>query len=141
MPKVADIPLIVDTIKYLTGLPEDQIKEDLEWGKGPTIHITQLDDFGTTTNDKTAGYFEPKEPNVLHIDIDYANKLENGTATQYEKDAFLFYLGTTILHEYVHYGDFQDGVDYPGEEGKLFEILVYGENVGSENAGLILNGK
>jgi hypothetical protein len=55
--------------------------------------------------------------------------------------AFLFFLGTTILHEYVHYGDFQDGVQYPGEEGDLFELYVYGENVGSENAALILNRK
>lgn len=44
-------------------------------------------------------------------------------------------------YEYVHYGDFQDGIQYPGEEGILFEMYVYGENVNSENAALILNRK
>lgn len=141
LPKVADIPLIVDTIKGLTGLTESQIKEDLKWGKGPTIHITQLDNFSERTSDKTVGRFEESEPDVLHLDIDYVNKLENSTASQDEKDAFLFYLGTTILHEYVHYGDFQDGVQLPFEEGIRFELYVYGENVNSENATLILNRK
>jgi hypothetical protein len=141
LPKVADIPLIVDTIKYLTGLSESQIKEDLKWGKGPTLHITQLDSFSENTSDKTVGRFEEVEPDVLYLDIDFVNRLENSTASQDEQDAFLFFLGTTILHEYVHYGDFQDGVQYPGEEGDLFELYVYGENVGSENAALILNRK
>lgn len=141
LPKVAEIPLIVDTIKYLTGLTESQIKEDLKWGKGPIIHITQLDNFSENTSDKTVGRFEESEPDVLHLDIDYVNKLENSTASQGEKDAFLFYLGTTILHEYVHYGDFQDGVQLPFEEGIRFELYVYGENVNSENAAIILNRK
>lgn len=139
LPNVANISKIVNTIKYLTGLSESQIKEDLTWGTGPIIHITQLDNFGTRTSDKTAGYFEPKEPDVIHVDIDYVNRLENSNASQYEQDAFLFYLGTTLLHEYVHYGDFQDGVQHPGEEGIIFEIMVYGENVNSSNAALILN--
>lgn len=139
LPKVADIPLIVNTIKYLTDLPEDQIKRDLMWESGPTIYITQLDNFSENTSDKTVGRFEESEPDVIYLDIDYVNSLENSTATQYEQDAFLFFLGTTILHEYVHYGDFQDGVQYPGEEGILFELYVYGENVSSENAALILN--
>ena len=34
-------------------------------------------------------------------------------------------IGATILHELVHWGDDQDGVDYPGEEGELFEKHVY----------------
>jgi len=140
LPTVADIPLIVSTISTITGLSETQIKQDLQWGYGPELHITQLDNFGVNTSPTTIGLFRVTEPNKIYLDIDYVNRLENGTLTQYEKDAFLFFLGTTILHEYVHYGDNIDGVDYPGEEGVLFEVLVYGENVNSSNAALILNG-
>ncbi|MCH7559811.1 MAG: hypothetical protein IIC67_00320 [Thaumarchaeota archaeon] len=51
-----------------------------------------------------------------------------------------FLVGVTILHEYVHYGDNIDGVDYPGEEGQLFEIDVYGQTVWRHNAQIILKG-
>lgn len=141
LPSAGNIPLIVNTINSITGLPNEQIKNDLKWGQGPTINIVQLDNFGANTSELTVGFFKATTPNDIYLDIDYVNKLENDNLTQYEKDALLFYLGTTILHEYVHYGDNQDGVDYPGEEGQLFEILVYGENVTSTNAALILNDK
>ena len=141
LPSVGDIPLIVNTINTITDLTSEQIKNDLRWGQGPTINIIQLDNFGVNTSEFTVGFFKAATPNDIYLDIDYVNKLENDNLTQYEKDALLFYLGTTILHEYVHYGDNQDGVDYPGEEGQLFEILVYGENVTSTNAALILNDK
>lgn len=139
LPTVAEIPLIVNTISNITDLKVEQIKEDLKWGQGPTINIVQLDNFGENTSETTVGFFKASTPNDIYLDIDYVNGLENGTTTQYEKDALLFYLGTTILHEYVHYGDNLDGIDYPGEEGQIFEILVYGENVNSFNASLILN--
>ncbi|HEX6982002.1 MAG TPA: hypothetical protein VF181_04515, partial [Balneolaceae bacterium] len=49
-------------------------------------------------------------------------------------DSFSFWIGTTILHEFVHYGDFADGTDYPGEEGNLFEEDAYGQDVTWTNA-------
>ena len=36
----------------------------------------------------------------------------------------------TLLHELVHWGDWQDGKDQDGEEGNLFEIAAYGEVLG-----------
>ncbi|MEZ4968911.1 MAG: hypothetical protein R2814_04480 [Flavobacteriaceae bacterium] len=54
-------------------------------------------------------------------------------------DALIFWIGTTVLHEYVHYGDFNNGFDYPGEEGRKFEISVYGENVHPDRARIVLN--
>lgn len=143
LPNVVDIPKIINAIKIITGLPESQIKEDLTWGKGPTIHITQLDNFSSRTSDKTVGLFSPNEPDVVHLDIDYVNELENLITDQSQEDAFLFFLGTTLLHEYVHFGDNQDGMQFRDgiEEGKLFEIIVYGEDVNSTNAGFILEDK
>lgn len=140
LPTVSNIPLIVNTIHTITDLSTEQIKEDLKWGYGPTIKIIQLDNFGVNTSETTVGFFKAATPETIYIDIDYVQGVEGNSITQYQKDALLFYLGTTILHEYVHYGDNLDGTQYPGEEGQLFEILVYGENVTSENASLILNG-
>ena len=39
----------------------------------------------------------------------------------------VYLVGVTILHELTHWGDDQDGVDRPGEEGEEFEIKVYGK--------------
>jgi len=36
-------------------------------------------------------------------------------------------LKVTAQHELVHYFDDQGGVDYPGEEGELFEKAVWGK--------------
>lgn len=105
LPNVTNIPKIISTIKIITGHSESQIKEDLTWGNGPTIHITQLDNYSSNTSSKAAGLFSSDEPYVIHIDIDYVNELEDLITDQSQEDAFLFFLGTTILHEYVHYGD------------------------------------
>lgn len=51
-----------------------------------------------------------------------------------QRDALIFLLGVTILHEYVNYGDNIDGIDQPGEEGLLFEIATYGETIWLNNA-------
>jgi len=46
--------------------------------------------------------------------------------------------GVTILHEFTHYGDDQDGEDIPGEEGEHFEKAVYGKVVTEGNANKII---
>lgn len=73
------------------------------------------------------------------MDIDYVNMVENGTLIENDNDAAIFFIGSTILHEYVHYGDYNNGFEYPGEEGWKFEIRVYGDNVNPDNARFILN--
>jgi hypothetical protein len=41
----------------------------------------------------------------------------------------VYLIGVVMLHELVHWGDDQDGVDRPGEEGKEFETAVYGSAI------------
>lgn len=48
--------------------------------------------------------------------------------------ALLFLVAVTILHEYVHYGDNQDGVQQKGEEGIQFENDAYGIKITKDNA-------
>jgi len=56
-------------------------------------------------------------------------RLHKSLVEKFEKSSgdrvLLKTVGATILHELVHWGDDQDGVDYPGEEGELFEKHVY----------------
>jgi hypothetical protein len=134
LPNVANIPMITNAIQDITGLSLDEIQEDLEWGKGPIIKILQLDDYADNTNYKTVGAYDETIPEILLLDKDWVNNLENDISDQGLEDAYLFFLGVTVLHEYVHYGDYQNGnnYDYPAtaEEGDLFEIQVYGEDVG-----------
>ncbi len=137
LPKIADIPKIVDAMHEFTQLPKDRIRQDLQWGKGPIVEIVQLDNYdpGKTDSD-TAGFFDDESPDRVLLDIDYVNLVENETS---DPDALIFWIGTTIVHEYVHYGDFNNGFDYMGEEGRLFEISVYGENVQPERARIVLD--
>jgi hypothetical protein len=46
----------------------------------------------------------------------------------------LFFIGVTILHEYVHYGDYENGNVYnfyggPNDEGDIFEAKAYGSDL------------
>lgn len=43
-----------------------------------------------------------------------------------------------ILHEYVHYGDNQDGVQQEVEEGVQFEMDAYGVEVTEYNMEIII---
>lgn len=129
LPDVADINLIVNTINEITGVSTSIIKNDLQWGHGPTISIVQLDNYSVNTNANTVGAFDKSLPNNILLDVDYVNGLENGTSNQLQEDGLLFYLGVVILHEYVHLTDQADGSDYPGEEGEIFELKVYGQSI------------
>lgn len=137
LPKVAFIPKIVDAIHEFTQLPINQIRQDLQWDNGPILEVVQLDDYPdcSTCNKDTVGYFDrPNNPDRILLDIDYGNLIKN------DNDAAIFFIGTTILHEYVHWGEnSNEDFIYYGEEGVKFEIKAYGQNVQPENARLILN--
>ncbi len=139
LPKVIDNQSIVNSIKEFTSLTSEEIKGLLSWGAGPEIHIIQLDNIHEGASSDTVGYFDKDTPNRINIDIDWVNELENQISIQSEEDAFLFFLGTTVLHEFVHWGDFNQGFEYPGEEGRLFEIRAYGENVQPDRARVLLD--
>lgn len=142
LPNVKDMPVITNAIQEITTLSLSQIQQDLEWGNGPTIVIQQLDNHTEDTNVDTVGLFDERYPEILFLDIDWVDNLEDDNfdenlvqyfGLQANRDAFLFFLGATVLHEYVHYGDFINGNNYvyPQEEGDMFEMRVYGEDVDS----------
>jgi hypothetical protein len=133
IPELKNNQFIINKLVQYSELSSQQVINDLKWGKGPTIQIAQLDSRGVDCY----GIFSSATPNVLTIDIDFVNLLENSTPGP-EGDSLAFLLGVTILHEYVHLGDFVDGIDQPGEEGLLFEQATYGETIWLSNAGDVL---
>lgn len=133
IPELKNNQFVINKLVQYSELSSQQVINDLKWGQGPTIQIAQLDIRGVDCY----GIFSSVTPNVLTIDIDFVNLLENSTPGP-EGDSLAFLLGVTILHEYVHLGDFVDGIDQPGEEGLLFEQATYGETIWLNNAGEVL---
>lgn len=133
IPNLAFNDHIIDQIMKYTDLTKAEIIEHLKWGQGPTIEIIQLDNACGDCNNNVLGMFSLSTPNILYLDIDLINTMENSQSGTIMGDAFIFLVGTTLLHEYVHFGDNLDGSDYPGEEGELFERDAYGQNVTSNN--------
>ena len=135
MPLVKDMPVITDAIQDITDLSLNEIQEDLQWGKGPTIVIQELDDYYPTITDyRTVGLFDPNTPEFIYLDEGYVDYLENDVNDQALEDGLLFYLGVVLLHEYTHQGVSLQGIDFPGEEGIQFEINAYGENLEPSSA-------
>ncbi|MCK6607828.1 MAG: hypothetical protein L6Q46_05925 [Flavobacterium sp.] len=127
---------LLNTINRLTGVSISTIKQDLTWGNGPEINITQLG--LDLSGNPYYGKFNILEPNKIYIDIDLIQQIEalsnipNPTPQQNQQIGFLNALITfsVCLHEYVHYSDFAfDGTMQDNENlelGLLFEEIYLG---------------
>ena len=107
------------------------LQRALAWGNQPTLNITTLTGApGTFLN----GEFTPNTgSNEIRLNVLLVQAYENRSPpnlafTHNARGQRMPRVGVTILHELVHWGDDQDGVDYAGEEGELFEVEVYGHN-------------
>jgi len=70
--------------------------------------------------------------NELRIDEGLVNRLE--AAKGKEKRNLKFLTAVTVIHEHTHYGDDQNGIDTPGEEGNMLEIASFNRVVNDANA-------
>jgi hypothetical protein len=150
LPKIAHNQKVIDVINEITDAPKETIKEALQWGKGPTIHIQQLGGEGDAEKyGSYRGHLSDDYLNTLFLDIDLVTEFENSNITEIS-DALSFLIAVTILHEYVHLGDIVFGdsfwsdlysnevYDPENEAGIVFEKDMFGEAVWKENAGIIL---
>lgn len=111
---------IMSGLKKFGQLSSTSVASDLQWGKGPKIVVKSMSGAN--------GSFSPnKGSNILNIDKGIIEQLKKALASG--SDEALLLVASTILHEYVHFGDDQDGIDYPGEEGQKFEEFVYGLDI------------
>lgn len=115
-----------------TGATARNIPSDVAWGAGPTVNFTAL-----------AGANGEFSPGVGSTEL----RINETIATDYQAEAnrghwprHELFLESTILHEYTHYLDDQDGTDRAGEEGQDFEEANYGRDIDSiDDAASVLN--
>ena len=120
LPKVADVGAIASAINTIGQLNLSKLRAALKFGDGPMIKITALS-LGTY------GEFTPDiGSNEVKINVKMADSFEKGNGLVPSGKGKVYLVGVVLLHELVHWGDDQDGVDRPGEEGKEFERKVYG---------------
>lgn len=150
LPKIANNQRVIDAIHGITDAPKEKIKEALQWGKGPEIHIEELWGEGDAKRyGAYRGHYNEADINKLFLHVDLVNEFENSNITEIS-DALAFLIAVTILHEYNHLGDTVFGNSFWGElydenpydptneAGLVFEVEMFGEAVWKENAGLIL---
>jgi hypothetical protein len=117
-------------IHNLTGVSQEQIKKDLQWGYGVEIRIEQLGVHPTQGEIK--GKFNPTNPNVIYIDIDlviaYEQEASNGINSPNAIALNSLITFSVLLHELVHYEDYQfDNImNNSVELGLYFESLFNG---------------
>ena len=127
MPQVAKVPAIVNAIDRLAGtIEKSTIRKALQWGHGPMVKVADL-------ADNINGAFTPGcNSNEIRINRKRVQQFENGRGLEATATGRLVYVvGTILLHELTHWADDQDGVDTPGEEGKMFEEAIYGKDMGN----------
>jgi len=117
--KVIDVPSIVSAMNKIAQLNRAKLKIALSWNSGPTIKIAPL--VGAY------GEFTPNtKSNEIRIQEKMVREFEAGRGKRVSRAGNVYLVGVTLLHELVHWGDDQDGIDRPGEEGSEFERLIYG---------------
>jgi len=119
LPQVMSVPAVVNEMNRIANLNRTQLRNALTWGRGPQIKVTNL--IGAV------GEFSPGiRSNEIRIDTGLVTDFENGLGRRVARAGNVYLVGITLLHELVHWGDDQNGIDRPGEEGEEFERSIYG---------------
>ncbi len=119
LPQIMRVPSIVAAMSRIGQLNRAKLSMAVRWNYGPQIRVTPL--VGAY------GEFTPNiSSNEIRIDTNVVRNFEAGRGRRVARAGNVYLVGVTLLHELVHWGDDQDGVDRPGEEGAEFERLIYG---------------
>lgn len=133
--EIENNPATLNRIVELTGLTQSQVLGSLTFGQGPTIRLVPN---LTGPSGPNYGNFNPKEPTYLNINLNFVLGLEQASLSS-TVHATAFLLAVTILHEFIHFGNYISGYDTNGNEmGNLFEIATYGIIITHHNAGYYL---
>jgi hypothetical protein len=131
LPSIANIGSMRRAFLRYAQMNRATLQRALAWGNQPTLAIVAIaSPPGTFIN----GEFTPGiGSNEIRLNEILVTAFENGAPpnlafTQNAAGQSMPRVGVTILHELIHWGDDQDGIDFPGEEGEQFEQDVYGIN-------------
>ena len=119
LPGLLRVPAVVSAMNRIGQINRARLQTALSWGFGPEIRITNL--VGAL------GEFTPNRgSNEIRVDRQLVQEFDAGRGRRAARAGNVYLVGVTLLHELVHWGDDQDGIDRPGEEGEEFERLIYG---------------
>jgi len=117
--KLVKVPAVVRALERVGQIQRPTLERALKWGAGPEVKVTELKGaFGEFTPDSKS--------NEIRIDTKVVTEFEAGRGKRVARAGKVYLVGVTLIHELVHWGDDQDGVDRPGEEGEELENSLYG---------------
>jgi len=119
LPKVKNKPKVWNAFKKYSELKEPYVTWALTQGYNPDIEFLTM----PSSNGKFSG---GKFPNRVYLAKEICEKFEK---SDFSNPKMHILVESTLLHEMVHWGDWKDGVDQVGEEGKLFESEAYGKDI------------
>jgi hypothetical protein len=131
LPSIANIASMQRAFRRYAQMDRATLRRALTWGNQPTLRIIPI---ASPPGSFINGQFSPGiGSNTIELNKLLVHAFETGSPphlafTTNAAGKKMPRVGVTILHELVHWGDDKDGVDYPGEEGELFETAVYGIN-------------
>lgn len=130
--EIQNNPTTLSKLVELSGLSEQQVLASLTFGQGPNIRLVPN---LTGPSGPNYGNFNPADPTYININLDFVLGLEQSSLSS-TRHATAFLLAVTILHEFIHFGNYVTGYDTNGNEmGNLFEISTYGIIITHLNAG------
>lgn len=119
LPDIMTVPAVVTAMQRIGQIDLARLRLAAQWGHGPMISIVLL-----------VGAYGEFTPGVgsqeIRIQRRVVEDFEAGRGVRLARAGRVYLVGVTLLHELVHWGDDQDGIDRAGEEGEEFERLTYG---------------
>lgn len=114
---VASNPKLLEAISKFSYLSKESVLNNLKFGRGALIIITDSFD-DDTYGEHFDGY--------IYLNAKYINHLESTSFNSEKYNAIRMFMTINILHEYVHWGNFQSMKRYPNEAGDQFECATFG---------------
>jgi hypothetical protein len=104
-PKLAHDRSVLDTLNELVGIERHRVATALRWGKAPTIRIVR----DLVCNGRAAGCFRSASPSQVEIDEAVVEAYQRGADkhTRFTGAHHVPRAGIVLLHELVHWADFQ----------------------------------
>jgi len=119
IPKVKTNPKVWSAFIKYSELNSSKALLALTPGQLPEIHF----DVMPRANGQFSG---SRFPNRVYLAKSICEKFEKSDSKNTNMHILV---ESTLLHEMVHWGDWKDGIDQAGEEGKMFERAAYGKDI------------
>ncbi len=119
MPKVKAKPRVWKAFIKYSELKQGKASLALSKGCLPELHV----DVMPRSNGRFSGSRYPNRIYLAKAICERFEKKDSGDPRMH------LLIESTLLHEMVHWGDWKDGVDQAGEEGKAFEKAAYGKDI------------